>query len=89
MPITTGFNHVATLTADLDRLVAFYGAAFGGEVAVAICFAPLRLRAFISYRLLSETATLTALDLILSANAPGAAQRSDARARARGAGYSD
>jgi catechol 2,3-dioxygenase-like lactoylglutathione lyase family enzyme len=32
MPVTIGFNHVATLTADLDRLVRFYGDAFGGEV---------------------------------------------------------
>jgi catechol 2,3-dioxygenase-like lactoylglutathione lyase family enzyme len=32
MPVTTGFNHVATMTADLDRLIAFYAAAFGGEV---------------------------------------------------------
>jgi catechol 2,3-dioxygenase-like lactoylglutathione lyase family enzyme len=31
MPITTGFNHVATITADLDRLVHFYANAFGGE----------------------------------------------------------
>lgn len=29
MPHTNGFNHVATLTPDLDRYVAFYGAAFG------------------------------------------------------------
>jgi catechol 2,3-dioxygenase-like lactoylglutathione lyase family enzyme len=32
MPVTTGFNHVATLTIDIDRLVAFYDAAFGAEV---------------------------------------------------------
>lgn len=32
MAHTTGFNHVATLTTDLDRFVAFYGAAFGAEV---------------------------------------------------------
>ena len=32
MPVTSGFNHVATITADLDRLVAFYGKAFGAEV---------------------------------------------------------
>ena len=25
MPITIGFNHVATLTTDLDRHAAFYG----------------------------------------------------------------
>lgn len=29
MPVTTGFNHVATITADLDRVVAFYEQAFG------------------------------------------------------------
>jgi catechol 2,3-dioxygenase-like lactoylglutathione lyase family enzyme len=32
MPATIGFNHVATLTADLDRLIRFYADAFGGEV---------------------------------------------------------
>jgi catechol 2,3-dioxygenase-like lactoylglutathione lyase family enzyme len=32
MPVTLGFNHVATVTADLDRLIAFYAAAFGGAV---------------------------------------------------------
>jgi catechol 2,3-dioxygenase-like lactoylglutathione lyase family enzyme len=32
MPVTIGFNHVATLTPDLDRLVRFYVDAFGGEV---------------------------------------------------------
>ena len=32
MPITTGFNHVATVTADLDRLVSFYKDVFGAEV---------------------------------------------------------
>jgi catechol 2,3-dioxygenase-like lactoylglutathione lyase family enzyme len=32
VPITTGFNHVATLTADLDRLVEFYAKAFEAEV---------------------------------------------------------
>jgi len=32
MPITTGFNHVATVTADLDRLVGFYKDVFGAEV---------------------------------------------------------
>ena len=29
MPVTSGFNHVATLTPDLDRLVAFYTEVFG------------------------------------------------------------
>jgi catechol 2,3-dioxygenase-like lactoylglutathione lyase family enzyme len=32
MTITIGFNHVATLTPDLDRLTAFYGRAFGATV---------------------------------------------------------
>jgi catechol 2,3-dioxygenase-like lactoylglutathione lyase family enzyme len=32
MPLTSGFNHVATLTTDLDRFAAFYGAVFGAEV---------------------------------------------------------
>jgi catechol 2,3-dioxygenase-like lactoylglutathione lyase family enzyme len=32
MTITQGFNHVATMTPDLDRLVAFYQAAFGATV---------------------------------------------------------
>ncbi|ADP81988.1 VOC family protein [Pseudofrankia inefficax] len=31
MPFTTGFNHVATLTADVDRIVKFYTDAFGAE----------------------------------------------------------
>jgi catechol 2,3-dioxygenase-like lactoylglutathione lyase family enzyme len=37
MPVTTGFNHIATLTTDMNRTVAFYEAAFNatviGEVA--------------------------------------------------------
>ena len=32
MPITTGFNHVATLTTDLDRFASWYGDVFGAEV---------------------------------------------------------
>jgi len=32
MPITAGFNHVATLTTDLDRFAGFYAEAFGAEV---------------------------------------------------------
>ncbi len=32
MPITTGFNHVAFLTADMDRTVGFYEAAFDATV---------------------------------------------------------
>jgi len=32
VPITNGFGHVATLTPDLDRYVAFYGEMFGATV---------------------------------------------------------
>jgi catechol 2,3-dioxygenase-like lactoylglutathione lyase family enzyme len=32
MPLTTGFNHVATLTTDMDRTVRFYEEAFEGVV---------------------------------------------------------
>ena len=32
MPITSGFNHVATLTTDLDRFTAWYGKVFDAEV---------------------------------------------------------
>ncbi|MBL7497649.1 VOC family protein [Frankia sp. CNm7] len=32
MPITTGFNHIATMTADLDKIVKFYADAFGATV---------------------------------------------------------
>lgn len=32
MPITSGFNHVATLTSDMDLTVRFYEDAFGAEV---------------------------------------------------------
>ena len=31
-PITAGFNHVATLTTDLDRFAAWYGEVFGAQV---------------------------------------------------------
>ena len=36
MPVTQGFNHIATMTADLDRLIKFYADAFGGEVTLEI-----------------------------------------------------
>lgn len=36
MPTTTGFNHVATMTADLDRLVDFYKQAFGAKIEAEI-----------------------------------------------------
>jgi catechol 2,3-dioxygenase-like lactoylglutathione lyase family enzyme len=32
MPITSGFNHVATLTTDMNLTVGFYEAAFGATV---------------------------------------------------------
>jgi catechol 2,3-dioxygenase-like lactoylglutathione lyase family enzyme len=32
MPTSTGFNHVATVTADLDGVVAFYRAVFDAQV---------------------------------------------------------
>jgi catechol 2,3-dioxygenase-like lactoylglutathione lyase family enzyme len=32
MPVTTGFNHVATLTTSMDRTVGFYEQAFGAVV---------------------------------------------------------
>jgi len=32
MPISTGLNHVATLTTDMNRTVRFYEEAFGAEV---------------------------------------------------------
>ena len=36
MAITSGFNHVATLTTDLDRFAAWYGDVFGAEVTFAM-----------------------------------------------------
>ena len=32
MPITTGFNHIATLTSNMDRTIRFYEEAFDGVV---------------------------------------------------------
>ena len=40
MPITTGFNHIATLTTDLDRLVRFYREAFGAELTFEMAAQP-------------------------------------------------
>lgn len=40
MPITTGFNHVATLSTDLDRTVEFYQQAFGAEVTFEMAARP-------------------------------------------------
>lgn len=36
MPITTGFNHVATLTTDMDLTVRFYEEAFGAAVTFEV-----------------------------------------------------
>jgi catechol 2,3-dioxygenase-like lactoylglutathione lyase family enzyme len=36
MPFTNGFNHVATLTTDLDRFADWYGKAFGAVVVHVI-----------------------------------------------------
>jgi catechol 2,3-dioxygenase-like lactoylglutathione lyase family enzyme len=36
VPVTIGFNHVATLTSDMDRTVSFYEAAFGATVIAEI-----------------------------------------------------
>lgn len=36
MPFTTGFNHVATLTTDMDTTVAFYESAFEATVTFEI-----------------------------------------------------
>ena len=33
MAVTTGFNHIATVTSDLERAKRFYAEAFGAEVA--------------------------------------------------------
>jgi catechol 2,3-dioxygenase-like lactoylglutathione lyase family enzyme len=40
MPITTGFNHVATLTSNMERLVAFYRDVFGAEVTFEMAATP-------------------------------------------------
>jgi catechol 2,3-dioxygenase-like lactoylglutathione lyase family enzyme len=36
MPITSGFDHVATLTTDLDRFAEWYGRVFGAEVTFSM-----------------------------------------------------
>jgi catechol 2,3-dioxygenase-like lactoylglutathione lyase family enzyme len=36
MPITTGFNHVATLTSDMQRTVGFYEAVFDAKVTFEV-----------------------------------------------------
>ena len=47
MPITTGFNHVATLTTDLDRHADFYGRVFGAEITFRMDATPDHPRMFI------------------------------------------
>jgi catechol 2,3-dioxygenase-like lactoylglutathione lyase family enzyme len=47
MAFTRGFNHVATLTTDLDRLAAFYAAAFGAEITFRMDATPEHPRMFI------------------------------------------
>ena len=36
MPITTGFNHVATLTSDMNRTIRFYETAFEAKVVFEV-----------------------------------------------------
>jgi catechol 2,3-dioxygenase-like lactoylglutathione lyase family enzyme len=47
MPITQGFNHVATLTTDCDRHADFYQRAFGAEVTFKMDATPDHPRMFI------------------------------------------
>lgn len=47
MPITTGFNHVATLTTDLERHADFYTRVFGAEVTFRMDATPEHPRMFI------------------------------------------
>ena len=47
MPVTSGFNHVATLTTDLDRHADFYNRAFGAEVTFRMDATPEHPRMFI------------------------------------------
>ncbi|MFN8021019.1 MAG: VOC family protein [Acidimicrobiales bacterium] len=47
MPITVGFNHVATLTTDLDRFAAWYGEVFGAEVVFRMEAEPGHPRMFV------------------------------------------
>ncbi len=44
MPVTTGFNHIATLTSDLDRFVDFYKKVFEAEVTFEMEKTPDRPR---------------------------------------------
>ena len=47
MPITNGFNHVATLTTDIERHADFYGQVFGAEVTFQMDATPDHPRMFI------------------------------------------
>lgn len=47
MPISTGFNHVATLSTDLDRHAEWYGRVFGAEVTFTMDATPDHPRMFI------------------------------------------
>jgi catechol 2,3-dioxygenase-like lactoylglutathione lyase family enzyme len=47
MPITSGFNHIATMTADLDRYAEFYGRVFGAKVTFKMDATPDHPRMFI------------------------------------------
>ena len=47
MPISTGFNHVATLTTDLERHADFYGRVFGAKVTFRMDAAEDHPRMFI------------------------------------------
>jgi len=47
MPYTTGFNHVATMTTDLDRFAAWYGVVFGATVVFTMDATPDHPRMFI------------------------------------------
>ncbi|MBM3660185.1 MAG: VOC family protein [Actinobacteria bacterium] len=40
MPLSTGVNHVATVTPDLDRLIDFYGTVFDAPVVLEITARP-------------------------------------------------
>lgn len=47
MPITTGFNHVATLTTDLDRFAGWYAQVFDATVTFRMDATPDHPRMFI------------------------------------------
>jgi catechol 2,3-dioxygenase-like lactoylglutathione lyase family enzyme len=47
MPVTRGFNHVATLTANVERHADFYKRAFGAEVTFRMDATPDHPRMFI------------------------------------------